>query len=355
MQWLNAMAERGIKPVMLAAAKVRQATRQAVQEVRDKVAESARAPQQMFDGLIRRGLEPLEARTMLAVTPVLTGSSVVFTGTPGADDVQLRVNSGGLLEYSDNAGASFTSQLGGGKTLTVSGTTEISIDLKDGNNSVTLNSSLLTALGTTGKLTYIGGSGSDLLALSGSGTNTWKLSDVGAGVINKIVTFTGVETARGGSGTDDLTAPAATTSGSMLEWTLTGPNTGDISSMISFQGMENLHDGVGYLDVFTIASAGKIGTIYGTSADKDAVVLQVDASEDAAKTVLLGSASASVERSSSRDTTSATTAAITAHATPIHDSPVNGWAITRAGTLTTSRIGITKVQIIRSGPPQGPE
>ena len=28
--------------------------------------------------------------------------------------------------------------------------------------------------------------------------------------------------------------------------------------------------------------------------------------------------------------------------------------MTRAGTLTTSRIGITKVQTVRSGPPQGP-
>jgi hypothetical protein len=60
-------------------------------------------------------------------------------------------------------------------------------------------------------------------------------------------------------------------------------------------------------------------------------------------------------RKTIREITSAATAAVTAPAMGHQASPTSGWAITRAGTLTTSRIGITKVQRARSGPPHGPE
>src|SRR5437588_390796 len=72
------------------------------------------------------GLERLESRVLLAVTPVLTTAGVTFTGG-AADDLYL-VAVGGVLEYSTD-GTTFSSNLAPGssspQTLTLANDTTV--------------------------------------------------------------------------------------------------------------------------------------------------------------------------------------------------------------------------------------
>src|SRR5690348_3527198 len=58
------------------------------------------------------GVEGLEARTLLTITPSLSGSTVSFSGTPG-DDLYLQTSTTGVLLWRDSGGI-YTSDLGGG-------------------------------------------------------------------------------------------------------------------------------------------------------------------------------------------------------------------------------------------------
>ena len=192
MRWLNAMAERGLLPLLRASGKVRRMARR----MRDTVLGPSTLPRQPF-GILGGfgGMEPLEARAMLSITPLLSVPSVSFTGTSVADDLQLRV-AGGMLEFSTDSGTTFSNDLnaatGGVQSLTVSGSTAITVNLADGINKLSLDASLLTALGTTGTILYTGGSGADTI-VGPVMSNQWKISTINSGTLDTVLSFSGVK------------------------------------------------------------------------------------------------------------------------------------------------------------------
>jgi len=216
---------------------------------------------------------------MLSITPALTGSDVAFTGADGTDALELRVNSDGFLEYSVDGG-SFVSDLNeklvGAQTLSVSGSTSLSVDLLNGTNTLWVDTSLITALGTTGTLSYAGGTAGDTLAATGLGSNTWRLSSADVGTLDSVVSFSGVDSITGGLGADELVGPAAET-----EWTINGLFSGQIKGGIAFERIENVSGSDGFKDTFTVSPGGRMVTIKGADADQDSIVFEVDAESDA--------------------------------------------------------------------------
>ncbi|MEI7863463.1 MAG: hypothetical protein WCJ21_12560, partial [Planctomycetota bacterium] len=216
MRWLNAMAERGLLPVLRASGKVRRMARR----MRDTVLGPSTLPRQPF-GILGGfgGMEPLEARAMLSITPLLSVPSVSFTGTSVADDLQLRV-AGGMLEFSTDSGTTFSNDLnaatGGVQSLTVSGSTAITVNLADGINTLSLDASLLTALGTTGTILYTGGSGADTI-VGPVMSNQWKISTINSGTLDTVLSFSGVENLTGGAGGVDsfLFSPSGRLTGTL--------------------------------------------------------------------------------------------------------------------------------------------
>ena len=216
MRWLNAMAERGLQPVLRASGKVRRMARR----MRDTVLGPSTLPRQPF-GILGGfgGMEPLEARAMLSITPLLSVPSVSFTGTSVADDLQLRV-AGGMLEFSTDSGTTFSNDLnaatGGVQSLTVSGSTAITVNLADGINKLSLDASLLTALGTTGTILYTGGSGADTI-VGPVMSNQWKISTINSGTLDTVLSFSGVENLTGGAGGVDsfLFSPSGRLTGTL--------------------------------------------------------------------------------------------------------------------------------------------
>jgi hypothetical protein len=275
MRWLNAMAERGLQPVLRASGKVRRMVRR----VRETVLGSSPFPRQAFGVLGGLGgMEPLEARAMLSITPSLSwpspsGASVSFTGTTDANDLQLRVAAGGLLEFSTDIGKTFSNDLdaatGGVQSLTVSGSTSITVNLGDGTNTLSLDASLLTMLGTTGTISYTGGSGADTI-VGPVMSNQWRIT------------------------------------GSNLGTLATAQTDGTFDTVLSFSGVENLTGGAGGIDSFLFLPSGSLtGTLTGQADDKDAagrrdsvtVELQADASVHTLSFVAGGDAnSGSVDR-----------------------------------------------------------
>jgi hypothetical protein len=275
MRWLNALAERGIKPVQLAATRLRRMARQ----VREAVATPVGGRGHSFSLAALGGMEMLEGRAMLSITPALTGSQVAFTGSDGTDVLELRVNSDGYLEYSVDGG-SFKSDLNGSmtgtQTLSVSGATSLSVNLLNGTNTLWVDTSLIAALGTTGTLSYAGGIAGDTLAATGLGSNTWRLSAADAGTLNSVVSFSGVDSITGGLGTDELIGPAAET-----KWAVNGLFSGQITGGVSFERVENVSGRGGFKDTFTVSPGGRMVTIKGADADQDTIVFEVDAASDA--------------------------------------------------------------------------
>jgi len=58
-------------------------------------------------------VEVLENRVMPSVTASIVASKVVFTGDGGSDDLLIRVNGGGGLDYSVDHGQTFSNKFGG--------------------------------------------------------------------------------------------------------------------------------------------------------------------------------------------------------------------------------------------------
>ena len=109
-----------------------------------------RVPQ---NGVVHSTISPfidlLEERMLLSVTPVLSGRTVTFTGDAGADNLYLRATPEGVLQYSTD-GTSYSSDLGGGSTLTVTAGDGISANLAVGSDTLFVDASLsskLTAVG----------------------------------------------------------------------------------------------------------------------------------------------------------------------------------------------------------------
>src|SRR5262245_41343825 len=162
MAWLNALGARGLRPVRNRAAR-------AVADMKRK-AQCVRSQSFL--------LEALESRMMLSVTPALLGSNASFMGDGGANQLALRVT-GGVLEFSDNHGASYSSDLdlasAGDQTLTVGPGTTISVNMRDGTHRVSLHDTLLDSpAGWT--LELLDGGGTDELTTPGTHVNTWQLT-----------------------------------------------------------------------------------------------------------------------------------------------------------------------------------
>ena len=275
MRWLNALAERGIRPVHMAASRLRRIARQ----VREAVATPVRSRGFSFSRVGVGGMEWLEGRAMLSITPSLTGSQVAFTGSDGTDVLELRVNADGFLEYSVGGGSfsnDLNGKLAGAQTLSVSGSTSLAVDLLNGTNTLWVDTSLITALGTTGTLNYAGGTDGDTLAATGFGSNTWRLSSADVGTLDGVVSFSGVDSITGGLGADELVGPAAETA-----WTISSLFSGQLSGGVSFERIENVTGSDGFKDTFTVSPGGRMVTIKGADADQDSIVFEVDADSDA--------------------------------------------------------------------------
>src|SRR6185295_2070489 len=93
MWWLNSLAQNGIKPLMKVLAQAQSAVALAKREL-GPVASGRVAPlAEMW------GLETLEKRVLMSITPSVVGQTVTFDQTSGTNNLYLRGN-GGLLEYS---------------------------------------------------------------------------------------------------------------------------------------------------------------------------------------------------------------------------------------------------------------
>ena len=92
----------------------------------------------------RPGIEALENRSLLTVSVSLSGSTVTFTSLVLGDTLNLKLDTSGNLEYSDN-GSAFSSDLGGGSKLNVQ------------NNDVTIDTQVASAIGTESGGVYLTG------------------------------------------------------------------------------------------------------------------------------------------------------------------------------------------------------
>ena len=131
-----------------------------------------------------RGVERLEDRTLLSVTSSLTVTTLTFVGDASSDNLFVRVNAGGEIEYSVNGGA-FTNDLDGGagtQTLLMSAASEVIVSMGSGQDQLTvLNNGAGGFFGNAVsgfRIRYDGGADGDVLALVG-GTATSEEYTVG--------------------------------------------------------------------------------------------------------------------------------------------------------------------------------
>ena len=152
---------------------------------------------------ISPSVDLLEERVLLSVVPVLSGRTVTFTGDGAADSLSLRATPEGVLQFSTD-GSSYSSDLGGSTTLTVTAGDAISVNLGAGSDTFTVDASLsskLTAVGAT--LTHVGGGDVGDRLVGPNQENNWDITGDGAGTLGAI-TFSGVKNLTGGTGADSF-------------------------------------------------------------------------------------------------------------------------------------------------------
>ncbi|HSU68754.1 MAG TPA: M10 family metallopeptidase C-terminal domain-containing protein, partial [Tepidisphaeraceae bacterium] len=195
MRWLNVLAEHGVQPVARQVREEVDVARQVIAAVTGKL----------------KPVEALERRVMLSITPVLSGTTVTFTGDSAADHLYLQADTNNVLQFSTD-GTLYTSDLdpstSGIQSLTVDPSAVINVGLGGGTNVLTLDSSLAKIVATSGaSLVDTGAGTSDTLAITASAadsTNVWNLSGPGAGDLNQQITFTGMTSLAGGTNADDF-------------------------------------------------------------------------------------------------------------------------------------------------------
>ncbi len=151
-------------------------------------------------------LEELENRVLLSITPTISGTTVTFSDNTPGDQLTLGVNSGNL-EYSTdgtNFSTSFDSATGTQSAL-LSSLTSISVNLVGGQETVSLEDSLTTALLTGSTALFDTGVASDTLATPGSNDHTWTLLDPISAQLDNNVHLSGIGNLTGGGGDDVFT------------------------------------------------------------------------------------------------------------------------------------------------------
>ena len=140
------------------------------------------------------GIEWLEERVLLAVAPSLSGPLVTFTGDGSGNNLLLAVNAG-QLEYSVDGGSTFSTDLdpsvAGTQSLTLSALMRINVNLGTGANSLSLDASLVSALGTQVAVDESGAAGGQV-AFNGQSVLTF--TDVPSIVENVLSTADGSST-----------------------------------------------------------------------------------------------------------------------------------------------------------------
>lgn len=162
-------------------------------------------------------IEPLETRQLLAITSTLNGGVAVFTGDADANNLHLRINAPGELEFSFD-GSSFSNDLdGSGGTLSLSSGSEICVNLGGGDDRLFVDKSLSNKLNDAGAtLAFDGKDGTDIL--SGPDLeNTWELTSGDGGGLNDRIAFAGVEQIVGGEKKDEVLVEFADGFGGVID------------------------------------------------------------------------------------------------------------------------------------------
>ena len=221
-----------------------------------------------------RGPLRLEDRTLPAVTLIPDGASqfvVRFTeDVPASSDtLLLRVNNGGLLEYSLNA-SPFTTDLdsnaAGVQSRAITAISRIDVLLDGGNDVLGVDGTNPATIPTPGGIVFAAGAGTDRLDYSGNQNMT--LTGTALIVGGRSITFTDLEAARmtGGSGDTVLDASAfpgrVTLDGGNGKDTLVGGSGDDI--LLGVAGGDSM-DGRGGNDQLFSGNSGT--TMIGGSGD----------------------------------------------------------------------------------------
>ena len=153
-------------------------------------------------------MEPLEERQLLAVTPSLQDdTTAAFVGDSTADSLYLRADPAGVLEFSETGvDGSYSQDLGGGQTLTITPSSLITVDLAGGNDA------LVIQLPDSGSIEFEGGDGVDTVDFSGiEGSLAFVTHQDGT------VTITDGEYSVNEDGTVSLSGESVTTTASNIE------------------------------------------------------------------------------------------------------------------------------------------
>src|SRR5262249_51646849 len=142
------------------------------------------------------------------------------------DDLLIRVNGGGGLDYSVDHGTTFSNKFGGVNQF-VDPRTAISVNLGGGTNSLTIDASLAAVSNSFVSDT---GGGTDTL-IGPTGTNLWTITGANAGALDKKFTFSGVQNLTSNAAANDK---FSLQSGGSLSGLISGPANG--SGSLSIDG-----------------------------------------------------------------------------------------------------------------------
>ncbi|MGO9922562.1 MAG: beta strand repeat-containing protein, partial [Isosphaeraceae bacterium] len=148
--------------------------------------------------------EELENRVLLSITPTISGTTVTFSDNTPGDQLTLAVNDGNL-EYSTN-GTTFSDEFDsatGTQTVLLSSLTSIEVDLVGGQETLSLEDSLTTALLTGSTVLTDTGVASDTLATPGSNEHTWTLNSPTSVTLDDNIQLAGIGNLKGG-GSDSV-------------------------------------------------------------------------------------------------------------------------------------------------------
>ena len=231
------------------------------------------------------------------VSPSVSGDSLTFSGSNANDSLYLQVVSGRLLFSVTGASGSYLEVLspvaGGQRAFSITSASTIKVDLGEGDDTLHLDASLVTALEAAGgSLQFDGGKGSDTLA--GPALNiAWHVTSTNGGTLGQRVNFSSVENLSGAANNQDtftfdgsgrLTGLVDGGLGgfdtmvingqhqSMIS-TPTGPNSGTLdfnsgSDIIKYAGLEPI----------TLSGTTTDAIVSGSTGD-DQLVLEVDPSD----------------------------------------------------------------------------
>ncbi len=151
------------------------------------------------------GVESLENRVLLSVTPTYSNGVLTFTDPANiSDNLTLRVAAGNV-DYSTD-GVNYTQS----EPLAV--LQSITVQLGNGNDSLTVDPTLSDVLAPDNiALDDVGGAGQNTLAsVAGAAdpANTWDINSPGAGTLDQNITFSGMTNLLGGSGSDTFSLGA---------------------------------------------------------------------------------------------------------------------------------------------------